>query len=79
MISVTRLDGKLLLVNADLIETVEETPDTIIALTTGQKLIVRESANEISRRVLDYKHSVFGPLLSPLPACTSTSDPGGRE
>ncbi len=62
MISVTRLDGQSLIVNADLIETIEETPDTIISLTTGQKLIVRESLRQVTDRVMDYRRAVFGAL-----------------
>ena len=40
MIEVTRLNGTTVLINSDLIETVEETPDTVISLTTGRKFIV---------------------------------------
>ena len=43
MIEVTRLNGTTVLINAELIELVEETPDTVISLTTGRKLIVKES------------------------------------
>ena len=43
MIEVTRLNGTQILVNADLIELVEETPDTVITFTTGRKIIVKES------------------------------------
>ena len=43
MIEVTRLNGTTVLINSDLIETVEETPDTVISLTTGKKFIVKES------------------------------------
>ena len=46
-------------VNAELIETVEETPDTVITLTTGRKLIVEESMNEIIRLVMDYRRAVL--------------------
>ena len=42
MIEVTRLNGTQILVNADLIELVEETPDTVITFTTGRKIIVKE-------------------------------------
>jgi flagellar protein FlbD len=76
MIPVTRLDGKPLLVNADLIETIEETPDTIIAFTTGQKLLVRESSQEISQRVLAYKQAVFGRLAEARGPQMSTIPPG---
>ncbi len=45
--------------NAELIETVEETPDTVITLTNGKKLIVAESMDEVVRRVMDYRRSIF--------------------
>ena len=47
MIDVTKLNGQKVTVNATLIETVEETPDTIICLTTGRKIIVKESRQEV--------------------------------
>ena len=46
MIEVTRLKGKKMMINAELIETVEETPDTVITLTNGKKFVVSESAEE---------------------------------
>lgn len=54
MIKVTRLGGKELVVNADLIRFVEATPDTIISLTTGEKLVVAEDVDEVIRRVIHY-------------------------
>lgn len=45
--------------NAELIETVEETPDTVVTLTNGKKLIVAESMDEVVRRVMDYRRSIF--------------------
>jgi len=47
MITVTRLNGTRVTVNALLIETVEETPDTIITLTTGKKFVVTEKTPEV--------------------------------
>ena len=55
MIEVTRLNGGVLTVNHYLIETVEETPDTVITLTTGKKLIVKESRPEIHERLKSYE------------------------
>ena len=49
MIEVTRLNGTTVLINSDLIETVEETPDTVISLTTGKKFIVKESRQEVQK------------------------------
>ena len=51
MIDVTKMNGGSITVNADLIETVEETPDTIITLTTGKKIIVKESRQEVKNLV----------------------------
>ena len=47
------------MVNSDLIEFVEETPDTIVTLTTGQKVIVRESVDEVIEKVIDFKKRIF--------------------
>ncbi|MBP2650219.1 MAG: Flagellar protein [Firmicutes bacterium] len=46
-------------VNADLIETIEETPDTVITLTSGKKLIVSESMDEVVRRVMEYRRALY--------------------
>ena len=54
MIKVTRLGGKELVGNAELIRFVESTPDTILSLTGGEKLVVQESVDEIIRRCIDY-------------------------
>jgi flagellar protein FlbD len=54
MINVTRLNGHGLVVNAELIRTVEENPDTVITLVNGDHLIVRESMAEIVERAIDY-------------------------
>ena len=58
MIEVTRLNGTQILVNADLIELVEETPDTVITFTTGRKIIVKESRQQISL-VKSYKREIM--------------------
>ncbi|MGE4271318.1 MAG: flagellar FlbD family protein [Desulfitobacterium sp.] len=62
MIEVTRLNGKKLVVNSDLIETMEATPDTVITLTGGNKYVVVESTDELIRKVTEYKrfcHPLF--------------------
>ena len=58
MIRLTRLNHVPLIVNADLIEHVEVTPDTVVALTTGQKFLVLESAEEVVERVIEYRRAV---------------------
>jgi len=55
MITVSRLDGTEFVVNAELIELIEMTPDAVLSLTTGRKLIVREPAAEIIDRVVAYR------------------------
>jgi flagellar protein FlbD len=55
MIKVTKLNGRELVVNADLIEFVEATPDTLISLTTGRKVMVLEALDEVIRRAVKYR------------------------
>lgn len=55
MIQVTRLNQQQLVLNSDLIEHIETTPDTVITLTTGTKIMVRESSAEIIRRVAAFR------------------------
>ena len=59
MIEVTRLNGTKILINPDLIEFVEETPDTGISFTTGRKIIVKESRQEIKNLVKLYRKDIF--------------------
>jgi len=59
MIEVTRFNNSTYLINADLIETVEETPDTVITLANGRKYIVKESTEEIKAKVIEYKNRIF--------------------
>ncbi|MHC4416007.1 MAG: flagellar FlbD family protein [Planctomycetota bacterium] len=54
MITVTRLNGKPMVVNAELIRTVEENPDTTITLINGDHLIVQESMTSIVEKVIEY-------------------------
>ena len=55
MILVTRLNGSQFYINAELIQTVESTPDTVISLTTNLKVVVKEEAQEVIRRIIEYK------------------------
>ena len=59
MIDVTRMNGKQFTVNSDLIETIEETPDTVLTLTTGKKIIVKESRQEVKNLVKLYRKEIF--------------------
>ena len=59
MIEVTKINGTKVLINPDLMELVEETPDTVISFTTGRKIIVKESRQEIKNLVKLYRKEIF--------------------
>lgn len=63
MIDLTKLNGTAFTLNAELIETVEEVPDTVVTLTTGKKIFVKESRQTVKNLVLLYKQEVFRKLL----------------
>lgn len=55
MITLTLFDSKRIVLNADLIEFVEETPDTVISLTDGKKVVVKETVSQVVQSVIRYK------------------------
>jgi len=59
MIRLTRLNNQALTVNSDLIKFVEQSPDTLITLVTGEKIVVRESAEEVLSRLIEFRRSVL--------------------
>ena len=59
MVEVTKLNGVKILINPSLFEVVEETPDTVITLTTGKKIIVKESRQEIKNLVKLYRKEIY--------------------
>lgn len=59
MIKATRLNGKEFYINIDLIEFIESTPDTVITMTTGKKVVVKEDVEEILERICDYKKKIL--------------------
>ncbi len=63
MIMLTRLNNTPLVINPDLIVFMEETPDTIITLSNGEKVAVLEKVNEIIRRVIEFRRRVFNPSI----------------
>jgi flagellar protein FlbD len=66
MIFVTRLDGREVVINVDLIITIEKTPDTVLTLTTGDRIMVREPVDEVVQRAIAYRHRIL-------------EGPGGRD
>lgn len=59
MITISKLNGREITLNSDLIETIESLPDTTITMTTGKKIIVTESIDEIIDRIIKYKNKIY--------------------
>jgi flagellar protein FlbD len=75
MIQLTRLNHIPLVLNSDLIEHIEVTPDTVIMLTTGQIIRVRESADEVVARVVNFRRSIYRDLIRCPAAPGSAEEP----
>ncbi len=69
MVHLKKLHGEDIVVNAELIEYVESTPDTTITLTTGHKLMVRETVDELIDKVIAYRRKAYG-ICRDLPIVT---------
>ncbi len=72
MIRVSRLSGEPFGLNADLIERVEETPDTVLTLIDGKKLLIGESLADVIERVIDFRAAVLARVPT---ASRTTQDP----
>ncbi len=59
MIKLTRLNNQEFVTNAELIEFIDSTPETIISLTTGKKIVVKETAAEVVAKVIEYRQKAF--------------------
>lgn len=68
MIELTRLNGNPMVLNSDLIKTAEASPDTMLTLVNGEKLIVRESCEEVTGRVLAYRARLLAAVARRLPS-----------
>jgi len=86
MIQLTRLNNHPLVVNSDLIKFVEQAPDTVITLLSGEKIVVRESAPDVLERVVEFRRSVLQGITlwsdndSALPlVANGNGHPAGRE
>jgi flagellar protein FlbD len=65
MIRVTRINHVPLVLNSDLIEHIETTPDTVISLVNGQKLVVLETTEEVVRKVIDFRREIYRGMVAP--------------
>jgi flagellar protein FlbD len=68
MIKLTRLNGNPMVFNSDLMKTAEASPDTMLTLINGEKLIVREQLDEVLRRVLEYRARLLSRVVRHLPS-----------
>jgi len=72
MIHLTRLNGNPLVVNSDLIKYAESSPDTMLTLVNGEKIVVLESCSEVVERTIAYRARVFGEAVRHMPALAWT-------
>jgi flagellar protein FlbD len=85
MIQLTRLNNKPLTVNSDLIKFVEESPDTLVTLISGEKIVVLEKASQVLARIIEFRRSVLQGLSVAWDASSAhaliarSPAPGGHE
>ncbi len=77
VIKVTRFNHSEMILNADLIEFIESTPDTVITMITGKKVLVRESADDVRSLAMDYRRSVGTAVSRPVLAHSAVSEMEG--
>lgn len=65
MINLTRLSGQEFVLNAELVQEIEATPDTIVTLSNGQKFMVREPVDVVRDAVIEYKRTIAGGFIRP--------------
>ena len=70
MIKLTRLNGSPMVLNSDLIKTAEASPDTMLTLINGEKLIVKEDCETVTERILAYRARLLAAVARRLPNCT---------
>jgi flagellar protein FlbD len=62
MIHVKRLDDSELIINSDMIEFIEQTPDTIITLTDGKKILTKQTPEEVINMIIEFRQRVMQPM-----------------
>ena len=70
MIKVHRLNGQVIVINAELIESIESVPDTVINLYTNNRLVIKESMDEVYGMIMNYKRAVHNPTIDSLAKST---------
>jgi flagellar protein FlbD len=79
MIRLTRLNHVPMVLNSDLIEHIDVTPDTVITLTSGQILRVRESADQVVERIVEYRRRIYGPEGRTAESCVNRNSSETEE
>ena len=59
MVILTKLNDQEFTINSDLIETMEQTPDTVIVMTTGNKYVVKETPEEVINKIVEFKRNIY--------------------
>ncbi len=67
MIALRRLNNEAIMVNPDLIEFLESTPDTVVTLASGNKFIVRDTMDEVREKIIEFKRRIYGEGEQPTP------------
>jgi flagellar protein FlbD len=75
MIRLTRLNNRPMVVNSELIKFIENAPDTVITLVTGEKIVVLETAEEVMTRIVEYQRRLRGPQVVAPPAENPVEQP----
>ncbi len=78
MIVLTKINNNLIAVNSDLIEYIEETPDTVITLTNGDRVVIQEGMTEIIEKVVQYKRLIAGLVQAEMDRQLRVAKPQGR-
>jgi flagellar protein FlbD len=79
MIRLTRLNNRSLVVNSELIKFIENAPDTVITLITGEKIVVLETAEEIMTRIVEYRRRLRWPRVTVVPSTNPGQQPANLE
>ena len=84
MIRLTRLNNRPMVVNSEMIKFIEQAPDTVITLATGEKIVVLETADEVMARILEYRRQLREPQVvsaseNPEEQLAESEEPGTPE
>jgi len=75
MIQLTRLNNQPLVVNSDLIKFVEHAPDTVLTLVTGEKVVVRETSDEVLQKITNFRRTILTGLVGDSPFMAAANPP----